>query len=81
MLDVFFFARICGCAVYSWSGRMQNPFLNISCGLVNFASFVCSRCAVNGLGGKFVHLGDFVKAVWISHVSGHQSDPLRGASL
>ena len=58
---------------------MQNRFLNISCGLVNFASsmYVCSRCAVKGLGGKFMHLGDFVKAVWILNVSGHQSDPLR----
>ena len=39
--------------------------------------YVCSKCAVKGLGGKFVHLGDFVKAVWILHVSGHQSDLLR----
>jgi len=23
-----------------------------------------------------MHLGDFVKVVWILHVSGHQSDPL-----
>ncbi|OCL12548.1 hypothetical protein AOQ84DRAFT_150410 [Glonium stellatum] len=70
MLDVFSL-RICGYAVYSWSGRMQNPLLNILRGLVNVASLM------NALDVRFKGLGgNFVKVARLSHGLGHQSELL-----